>query len=61
MITLTNRAMRVVRKMSAEDRELLLAFFDEHVGPTDDHWVQHPCWAVPAPEVYVALMAERGY
>ena len=61
MITLTNRALKVVRKMTSEEREQTLNIFDEYIGPADDHWVQHPCWPIPAPEVYVALRAERGY
>ena len=61
METLTNRARRLVRTMSLEEREAILDLFNEYIGPTDPVWQMPPTWSVPAPELYMALMADRGY
>ncbi len=59
MQTLTSRARRLVRTMSPQEREAILNLFNEYIGPTDPVW-QIP-WPIPATELYVALMADRGY
>ncbi len=61
METLTKRAIRLVRTMAPEEREAILDLFNEYIGPTDLIWRKRPPWPIPAPELYVALMAERGY
>ena len=61
METLTDRAKRLVRTMSSAEREEILHIFNEYVGPTDLIWQKRPPWPIPATELYVALMAERGF
>ena len=58
---LTERAVRVVLKMTLAEREEILHIFNEYIGPGDPHWVSNPCWPIPATELYMALMAQRGY
>ncbi len=58
---LTERAVRVVLKMSLQEREAILNIFNEYIGPSDPLWVSNPCWPIPATELYMALMADRGY
>ena len=61
METLTNRARRLVRTMSSAEKEEILHIFEEWIGPTDQIWRERPPWPVPATEVCVALMADRGF
>ncbi len=58
---LTNRAVKLVRTMSSAEREEILHIFNEYIGPTDLIWQKRPPWPIPATELYVALMAERGF
>ena len=58
---LTERAVRVVLKMTLAEREAILRIFNEYIGPTDLIWRERPPWPIPATELYVALMAERGF
>ena len=61
MITATNRALAVVRRMPLDEREEIRDMFDRSIPSTDSVWLE--CWGVPATEIDVALrlLQERGY
>ena len=61
MNTPTNRALAVVRRMAADEREEIRDMFDRFIPSTDSVWLG--CWGVPATEIDVALrlVAARGY
>ncbi len=61
MHTPTDRALAVARRMSPEERAMILNLFDNHAGSTDPAWAH--LWVVPPSELDVALrlLEMQGY